>query len=313
MMKKNKVKVIGSVVAFIVIGFMYCLFSHSGYKNYDNNESYNNLISVLKNISDSQEEAKISQADINIIGTSYLKSQEVSGDFKVEGINIDVDKEQISMKIPVKYKIFPLLLSTSGKVKITDNEVIYTPDYFKVGMFKVSNNMVFNNIKKYFSGKFQIKDSSLVLVKDKVFKDVEIVKLDKEALVIKGDNKTKNLIKKGENIINGVESKTQKGNVVGSNNSKNIAPSDNQNETSEKKASESHSNAEGKASEIISLANHTMSMVESNSNYNYWKDINKAKAIYDSLPAEEKAWVKERVINSVDLSRARAIKKKQGM
>lgn len=74
------------------------------------------------------------------------------------------------MKIPVKYKIFSLLLSTGGKVKITDNEIIYIPDYFKVGMFKISNNIVFNSIKKYFSGKFQVKDSSLALEKDKLLK-----------------------------------------------------------------------------------------------------------------------------------------------
>lgn len=328
---------IGLIIILLLGIISYCVFSHGGYREYGVEESYKSLLNVLGNMVKNEGEIKITQDDINTLGTSYFKSNGNLEQINIEGFNVELANDEIIMRIPVKYKKLPLLLSSKGKISKDERYVIYTPEYFKVGKIKISNDFVLSFVEKRFANKIIVKESSIYLNKDKLFKEFEFVETDKGAIVIAAKNETKEILKKTNDSIKKAEEQVKKemAKKAGVNkedkiteskqskNDNNIIKENNENKDLNRQNSLAKVNSNlgslsskvsgDKEQQMVSIMSYTVDRMESDPNYDFWDNADKVISIYKTLTPQEKKEFKQKFFSSVDMGNISSLKSQYGM
>ncbi|MCY6484391.1 hypothetical protein OW763_08475 [Clostridium aestuarii] len=208
-MKKKVKNVVLKIILFIVciIGvFAYLIFSKGDYKYTANNQAAaGSLLSILGEAAENEGKLELTQEDINNITSSYFTEPIKKGSLIVKDFNVNILNDKIIMFVPVEYKKLNLVLSTKGELIYDKKNLIYKPEYFKVGKLKLSKNMVLNNIQKYLAGKVIVENNNIKLNRDISEDDIRDVKINgdklflsvKPLIPIKKNNKEE---KKQENI-----------------------------------------------------------------------------------------------------------------
>ena len=324
-MKYKKPMVIISAIILILGIFSYMLFSKNGYKEYTSGESFANLIDILLETSKGKDSLEINEESLNSIVSSYLNQGIKKGNITLKGFNANISKDKIKMLVPVRYKSFPFMLSTEGKVEVKDSKLIYVPEDFKVGKISIPKEKVLSYMKKMNNGKLNIEDDKLIINSELFSKKVKITNIENGKFVGKINDSGKKMAGRIDKAVKKFESKDIEKKIEGKLNGKDTnaiqskinekASSARVNNKSSKSSGESGNNSSSigaKESEMISIMNSTISKLDSNISYNYWPDVERVMGIYDSLPPKEKAKFKNQVFNYVDVAKAKEIKHRLG-
>lgn len=344
-LKKRNVKII-LVVIILLIGASWLIFSKGNYKSYKSEDSFKALMGVMLDSVNNKGVMILEEKDINALASSYLKEGINKGGLTIKGLNVNVNGEKVTVLIPIKYKSFSMLFSTKGNFQFIDNNLWFTPDYFKIGKISLPKKYVMNLMKSKFGSKIQEKEGSLIVGKGVIPFEFSSIELIGGKFVIVSKVETNELIKntseaigkleqeikaqiakESQNKVNSSQVKDSVNNT--SNNDKTNSNSnsntngDSKNETKESEDSlntifEDLSGLQGhlataKEKQMVSMMTSTINNIKTNPDYNFWNDMDKVMDIYKTLSPQEKKNFKTKVLSNIDLENALKIKDDYGM
>lgn len=339
---KNKTFKITTIAIFILILSGYLVFSHGGYKEYSSDESFNVLMSVLLDTVKNKGELALSENEINALGSSYFKEGLTKGSLTIRGLNMNIKEDEVTTLIPVKFKSFPILLSTKGTFSIDNKEVVYTPEFFKVGKITIPRGTILNYISKNFNDKLKVEGEYIVINRSILPDDIDSFKFANGKLFLVAKEETKQMLAKTNESIKKIQEQAKagskdnsnankgtnsgidyknSGNKVG-NETKNSNPKDNNSKQDTRQSlaqiagelgSLQGSASTSKEKQMISIMSSTANTLQSNPSYNFWGDVKRVMSIYDTLTPKEKEKFKSKVFSGVDLNNAMEIKDDYGM
>lgn len=295
------------IIGIVFIGF-WTLFNKNGYKEYSSSESFGTLVDLLVKASSGEETIKIDEQKINSLGASYFKQGFQVDKINIGGLNVHMWEDNINILIPVKYKAIPLVLSTKGKLQVNEETLVFFPEYFKVGKLSVSKNKVFSLIKKSFTNKIEIGENSLEIDTKFVSSKIQILALKDGNFIAKVNDSTRTTLSKVDKAVKAIEMKDEE--IANAGDSKSSSAGEKREVTSKNKSSSNSKGLSSKESQMISIMNNTIDTLDSNPSYNYWPNVNRVMAIYETLSPEEKASFKKKVYSYVDVARAKRVKSK---
>ncbi|WP_027626162.1 hypothetical protein [Clostridium lundense] len=312
-MTHKKPIIIISTLIFVVGIFSYMLFSKNGYKEYNSGESFANLIDLLLETANGKDKIDINEETINSIASNYLKAGIKKGNITINGFNADISKDKIKVLVPVKYKSLPLMVSSQGKLQLENNNLVYTPEYFKVGKISLPKEKVLGYIKRMSNDKLKIENGKFIISSNLFTQKIDILSIEDGKFVGKIKDNAKKIADRVDKAIKKVEGK-EVGNKIEEKLNSNIPNSNSTTNKAENKSSSGNQGDSlgGKQSEMISIMNSTISKLDSNISYNYWPDVERVMSIYDTLSPQDKAKFKNQVFNYVDVVKAKEIKHRLG-
>lgn len=153
---------LGVLVAIVIfIGtVLYLALSSGNYKT-----DYKETFEATKKIREAEKNGatvEFSINDINELAGTYFKKGRSKGQITINGMNVQINKEQISVKVPAQYKNTKLLLSTNGTLSYEDNRIAYKPQGFKIGRLRLPVNMAMKKMSK-------ISNEDIKVVNDKIY------------------------------------------------------------------------------------------------------------------------------------------------
>lgn len=119
------------------------------------------VISKLKVIQLKGGQFELTQKDIDEISNLYFSSAKNKGDIMVQGVNFKMLDDEILIEAPVSYKNLNLLLSSRGKLNLSNGKIAYVADNFKIGKLKLPKGLVISQISKFNNENFYAEDNSI--------------------------------------------------------------------------------------------------------------------------------------------------------
>lgn len=104
------------------------------------------IIDKLKDIQGKGGKFELTQNDIDEL--SKLLRPETKGNITLKGVNIEIVKDELVIKVPIKYRKVNLLFSSKGKINFTDEKFTYTAENFKIGKITIPKKIVLSQISK---------------------------------------------------------------------------------------------------------------------------------------------------------------------
>lgn len=157
MLKKNKL-ICTLIILVGVLAFFANLILYKGgivVKRTDSTK----VLQKLKDIQRKGGKFELTQKDIDEINNLYFSKAKNKGNITVQGVNIQVLEDELLIKIPISYKKLNLLVSSYGKLKLSNGEVTYVADNFKIGKLRVPKAFVMSQISKLNNEKFYVQDN----------------------------------------------------------------------------------------------------------------------------------------------------------
>lgn len=111
---------------------------------------------------------EITQEDMNAAIKLYFKEPIRKGDIIVKEVNTKISDDEILIEAPFSYKNQNLLFSSKGKLSVSDGEITYDVDNFKIGKLLLPKKLVMTQISKKSNDQFYVKDN-LLKIKTGVF------------------------------------------------------------------------------------------------------------------------------------------------
>jgi uncharacterized protein YpmS len=219
MMKIKNKKVMTILAALVVCVIVICgiffsmLFYNSSYSAKEVKVS-STLVDRVRAAQLSGGKLELSKEDLNQIVSMYLKKGQTMGEITVKGVSVDILKNHdLEVLIPIQYKGINVLLSSEGSLYYKNNNVEYSPLYFKVGKISLPKNFVLNKLVSKLKDKITIDNgtvvinksiipvqvSSLVVGTDKISMNIE-----KNAALAAAENKLKSITSTMKDINNAV-------------------------------------------------------------------------------------------------------------
>lgn len=159
--KIRKLPVFLAIVVVIIVAFGVMVKWNSGYS--ENVSGNLNAFNSLKNAVLYGGNVELTSDDINSLFANYLKEPVKRGPITIKNIYTDFKNNEAEVKIPVSYKNINFLVSSQGKVSLKDNYIIYTPDYFKVGLITVPKSVVLNKLKSVNNDKLKVENGNVCI------------------------------------------------------------------------------------------------------------------------------------------------------
>ncbi|WP_234123140.1 hypothetical protein [Clostridium hydrogenum] len=159
--KIRKLPVFLAIVVIIIVAFGVMVKWNSGYS--ENVSGNLNAFNSLKNAVLYGGNVELTSDDINSLFANYLKEPVKRGPITIKNIYTGFKNNEAEVKIPISYKNINFLVSSQGKVSLNDNYIIYTPDYFKVGLITVPKSLVLNKLKAANNDKLKVENGSLCI------------------------------------------------------------------------------------------------------------------------------------------------------
>lgn len=342
-LKNRNVKII-AVVIVLLIGASWLIFSKGNYKSYKSEDSFKALMGVMLDSVNNKGIMILEEKDVNALASSYLKEGINKGGLTIKGLNVNVNGEEVTALIPIKYKGFSMLFSTKGNFQFKEDRLWFTPDYFKIGKISLPKKYVMNLIKSKFGYKIKEEEGSLVVGKDVIPFEFSSIQLIEGKFLIVSKGESSELIKNTSEAIGKLEQEIKaqiaKESQNKANDSGQVKNSGNNTSNNEKTNSNSNSNTNGdsknqtkdslntivedlsglqgdlstaKEKQMVSIMTSTINNIKANSDYNFWNDMDKVMDIYKTLSPQEKKNFKTKVLSNIDLENALKIKDDYGM
>lgn len=143
------------IIALVVIGSIALVFNKQGYTL--NNSSAENVINKITTAEKEEKIITLTKEEINSLFSTVYKKPKQKGNITVRTPQIDLEEEKVVVKVPVTYKSIEVILWTKGSVSQDEQDIIYSPDSFKVGKLPVPKAMVLSKLKS------QVKDENITI------------------------------------------------------------------------------------------------------------------------------------------------------
>lgn len=122
----------------------------------------------LKEIQSKGGEFELTQKDIDEITSLYFTKPKSKGDVTIQGVNVEILKDELLIESPVTYKKLKLLFSSKGKVNFSNGEIAYVAENFKIGKLTLPKNLVISQISKLNNENLYVEDN-LIKINPTVF------------------------------------------------------------------------------------------------------------------------------------------------
>jgi len=109
---------------------------------------------------------EITQGDINGAINQYLKAPISKGDITLKEVNTKMSDNEILIEAPFSYKNIDLLFSSTGKLGLSDGEITYNPDNFKLGKVSLPKKLALSLISKQSNNNFYVEDNLIKIKTD---------------------------------------------------------------------------------------------------------------------------------------------------
>ncbi|KOA19376.1 hypothetical protein CLHOM_21670 [Clostridium homopropionicum DSM 5847] len=341
-LKNRNVKILSVVIALLIVT-SWLIFSKGNYKSYKSEDSFKALMGVMLESINNKGVMILEEKDINALASSYLKEGINKGGLIIGGLNVNVNGEKVTALIPIKYKGFSMLFSTKGNFQFKEDSLWFTPDYFKIGKISLPKKYVMNLVKNKFGSKIKEEEGSLVVGKGIIPFEFNSIELIEGKFVIVSKGETNELIKNTSEAISKLEQEVKaqiaKESQNKANNSSQVKDSTKNTSNNEKtnnntsgdskneaKESEDSLNkiyedlnglqgnlATSKEKQMISIMSSAINNIKTDSDYNFWNDMDKVMDIYKTLSPQEKKNFKTKVLSNIDLENALKIKDNYGI
>ncbi|MGH4140342.1 hypothetical protein [Clostridium sp.] len=136
------------------------------------------VINKLKGIQIKGGEFELNQKDVDELSNLYFGSPKNKGDMTLKGANIEILKDKLLIEAPISYKNTNLLFSSTGKISLSNGDIVYNADNFKIGKLALPKSMVISQISKNSNESFYVEDDLIKIKESAVplkMKDLKIV------------------------------------------------------------------------------------------------------------------------------------------
>lgn len=107
------------------------------------------------------------QKEVDGLSNIYFKEPIIKGNTTLKGINVEVLKDEILIEAPISFSKINLLFSTTGKLGLSNGEIVYVADNFKLGKLPLPKSLVMSQLKKQNNKAFYV-DGNLIKIKGSV-------------------------------------------------------------------------------------------------------------------------------------------------
>lgn len=263
--KKTMIFFISIILASVIGGFSYMVFCNSS-NSYPVEKVSSTLINKIEKGSVTGTTLELNNKDLNAIIGMYFKGDKTFGNITVKGVHGDILENNIKLNIPIRYKGFNFMLTSEGKLKVKDKDIIYSPLYFKVGKITLPMASALEMLQKHLVKGVAIKDNNITLNKSIVPLEINSIEIKNNEVYIGLEKISGGIEKK---LISGYKNLEDKllvkssgdikdSSINNSNNGLNNSSSDNSNNKISSESSNNSSsgnNSKDKTSEIQNSSN----------------------------------------------------------
>jgi len=177
---KNK-GIVAFIIALGVLAVFAYLISYNGGIVVRKTES-TKILSKLSLIKLKGGEFQLDQRDVDELSNLYAKPMN-KGAMTLKGVNIEVLDEELLIQAPISLNNLNLLFTSRGKINISNGEIVYIPENFKIGKLTLPKSLVISQIKKQNNEIFYVEDN-LIKIKESVlpFK-ISTIKIEDNKIV----------------------------------------------------------------------------------------------------------------------------------
>ena len=104
---------------------------------------------------------ELTQNDIEELTSIYFGKPKSKGDIALRGLNIEILNSEVYVKAPIIYNRFNLLLTSTGKIVLSNGAIVYVPDNFKMGKLIVPKNLIIYLISNLNNKIIYIQDNTI--------------------------------------------------------------------------------------------------------------------------------------------------------
>ncbi|MEL5898966.1 hypothetical protein AAGC94_12950 [Clostridium sporogenes] len=309
-------------IIICVVGVKF-MFNKNDYKKGDSSSL--KAIDKVRKAEKSGGTVSLSSEELNNIFSIIYKNKKQIGNITINTPQAFLEKDYGGVKIPVVYKNKEFILSSKGKVSVESGNVIYKPDYFKIGKMKVSKKLVLDKLNNFKGKGISLSEDNIKIDKKAIPFSIKDLSIKDSVLTISMDKLPKNTLfnkdhsDKIESSNKGEKDKNINNSTGNTNSNKNSQNQDNQarinalSNIGGQLANASASAGSAKGQQIIGIMISTVNKMMSNPNYNYSQDAASAKSIYSTLSAKEKEALKKALYSNVDTSNVNQLKNTFGI
>ena len=184
--KKNKLILVPIILLVALAAFAYMiLYNGEAVVNKAASPNVEQKITsqVLANIG----QFKVTQEDMNAAVKLYFKGPISKGDITLMEVNTKMENGEILIEAPFTYNTIDLLFSSRGKLELSNGEITYNADYFKIGKLPLPKKLVMGLISKQSNDDFYVEGNLIKIKTDKLpFKIKSLEIKDNELVGIVG-------------------------------------------------------------------------------------------------------------------------------
>ena len=158
--KKHKLILIMIILLVAIATFAYMIL-YNGEAVVDKTASKNVLQKITNQVFMNVGQFELTQEDINGLINQYLKVPRSKGDITLNEVNTKMSNGEILIEAPFSFRRIDLLFSSTGKLGISDGEIIFNPDNFKLGKFLLPQKLVLSLISEQSNNNFYVEDNSI--------------------------------------------------------------------------------------------------------------------------------------------------------
>ena len=112
---------------------------------------------------------ELTEADFNALLELSMRNKTLSGDLIVKGMYTQITEGKLKVYVPVSYRGFTLLISSTGDLVYNEGQVIFKPNYIQVGKLQLPIEFVAKKLHPYSIAGGTIKDNGYVELPKQIF------------------------------------------------------------------------------------------------------------------------------------------------
>lgn len=163
--KRNKLRWVPIILLVALAIFAYMILYNGG-AVVEKTASTNVIQELEKDILLKGGQFEITQENMNALINLYFKEPISKGDITIKEINTKIGNDKILIEAPFSYKKLDLLLSSTGKLNVSNGEITYVADNFKVGKLTLPKELIMSQIAKQSNDVFYVEDNLIKIKTD---------------------------------------------------------------------------------------------------------------------------------------------------
>jgi len=193
--RKNKIKLLPIILLVALATLAYMIFYNKEAvvdKTASTNVKQKLTNEVLANIG----QFEITQEDMNAAIKLYFKKPISKGDITLKEVNTKLENGEILIEVPFSYKTLNLLFSSKGKLELSNSEITYNADNFKIGKLPLPKKIVMSLIEKQSNNNLYVENNLIKIKTDILPFKINSLEINDNKLVgivgLKGSNTSSN-------------------------------------------------------------------------------------------------------------------------